>query len=417
MSALGSVGSLLVGGFARARTWTGLVYLLAGLPLGVISATVVVTGVATGIGLLVLVIGLPLIWASMAGSLIAARLDAALGRRLLDPAIPTPPPVPALTPGATLRSMGRLCISGRAWRSLLWHLLRALSGTLALAVVCALLMAGYGLVVQAGWGALYDAQAWVRLLAVVGGVALILVIPYVVDGFATWIGSAAGPLLRESAAERLKEETERSATAEARVDLARDLHDSVGHSVTAAVLQASAARRTLRSDPAFAEQALEAIEERGRAALEELDRVLAMMRDEGASTRRDEGLHLIDELIGSAREAGQPITLTRNGDLAAVPPAVAREGFRVVQEGVTNAMRHAAGAPTAVSLASAEGRLVIDVVNGPGEALHPDRDSGGRGLAGVAERARVFGGSVTSGPMSDGGFRLRVELPFGGDGG
>ena len=405
---------LLIDGLFMRRTWSRLLYLAAGMVIGLITTIVVVTGVATGIGLLILVVGLPLIWASMAGSLIVARHDARLGQRLLSPAMPDPAPVPALRQQSMLRSMWRLSIAGRSWRSLVWHFERAVVGMVVFVVIFAIPLAAYGLVVQTGWGVLYDAGVWVRVRAVLAALSLVALIPHIIDGFSHLLVISARTLLGESTRERLVAETERTTTAEARVDLARDLHDSVGHSVTAAVLQASAARAKLATDPTFADEALAAIEDQGRAALEELDRVLATMRDEGAASRSTQDLRSIDELVTTARTTGQPVTLTQSGDAAAVPATIGREGYRVLQEAITNTMRHAVGAPTTITVAAEATRLIITVVNEAGEDVDPGRTSGGRGLAGIAERVRMLGGSVTSGPTPDGGFRVHAELPYDG---
>jgi signal transduction histidine kinase len=411
---MSTVRALLIDGLFSRRTWSRLLYLTIGMVIGLAATVAVVIGLATGFGLIILVVGLPLIWGTMYFNLIAARFDARLGRTLMDPAIPEPGPVPTLQQSSMLRSMWRLAISGRAWRALVWHFERGIVGTVVVSLAAAIPMAAYGLLVQSGWGVLYDAAVWVRVLAVLAALSLIALIPYVVDAFSHLLVVSSRTLLGESTRERLVAETERTTTAEARVDLARDLHDSVGHSVTAAVLQASAARAKLATDPAFADQALAAIEDQGRAALEELDRVLATMRDEGAASRSTQDLRSINELVTTARTAGQPVTLTQSGDSAAAPTAISREGYRVLQEAITNAMRHAVGAPTTVAVAAEPTRLVITVVNEHGEDVDPERSSGGRGLAGIAERVRILGGTLTSGPTADGGFRVHAELPYDG---
>ena len=409
-----TVRALLIDGLFSRRTWSRLLYLAIGMVIGLAATIAVFTGIATGFGLIILVVGLPLLWGTMYFNLLVARFDARLGRTLMDPSIPQPDTVPTLPQTSLFRSMWRLAISGRAWRALVWHFERGIVGTVVVTIIAAIPMAVYGLVVQSGWGVLYDAALWVRVLAVLAALSLLALIPYVVDGSSHLLVASSRSLLGESTRERLAAETERTTTAEARVDLARDLHDSVGHSVTAAVLQASAARAKLATDPAFADQALAAIEDQGRAALEELDRVLATMRDEGAASRSTQDLRSIDELVTTARTAGQPVTLTQSGDVGAVPASISREGYRVLQEAITNAMRHAVGAPTTVTVAAESTRLVITVVNGPGEDVDPGRTSGGRGLAGIAERVRMLGGTVTSGPASDGGFRVHAELPYDG---
>jgi len=235
---------------------------------------------------------------------------------------------------------------------------------------------------------------------------------HVVDGFAWVHGTLARALLGPPRAEELAVLTARSERADARADLARELHDSVGHSVTAAVLQASAARRVLGTDPAFVDEALGAIEAQGRDALEELDRVLAVLRNEQGETRPAPTLADVDALLARTRAAGQSLAVTRTGDLERVPAAVGREAYRVLQEALTNVMRHASGAPVTVSLAADEHTLVLSVENGPGTALARDRQSGGNGLRGVRERLRALDGTLTTAETPGGGYSLRAELPL-----
>jgi signal transduction histidine kinase len=235
---------------------------------------------------------------------------------------------------------------------------------------------------------------------------------HLVDGLAWVHGALARALLGPSRADELVQLTARSERADARADLARELHDSVGHSVTAAVLQASAARRVLASDPAFADGALRAIEDQGREALDELDRVLAVLRDEDGGPRPAPTLDDVDALLARTRSAGVEIAITRSGDFGRVPEIVGREAYRVLQEALTNVMRHASGATATVSLAVGERALGLSVANGPGTAIQPGRTSGGNGLCGVRERLRALGGALTTSETPDGGYSLQAELPL-----
>jgi signal transduction histidine kinase len=220
-------------------------------------------------------------------------------------------------------------------------------------------------------------------------------------------------LLGPSARDEVASLRTQAAELDLRAGLARDLHDSVGHSVTASLLQASAARRALDRDPAYVERALEAIETQSRGALEELDRVLGALRSGRVDPDAGGTLDSIDDLLGRVRTAGVSLTVERRGDLARVPPEVSREAFRIVQEGLTNVLRHASGARTTIVLECAAGSLAIEVENHHGVPLEAARSSGGQGLRGIAERVGTLGGRITHGPVPEGGFRLRVTLPFG----
>ena len=249
-------------------------------------------------------------------------------------------------------------------------------------------------------------------LCVAGGLALLVLTAHLVDALAWIHGALARALLGPSRAEELASLAARTEQAAARADLARELHDSVGHSVTAAVLQASAARRVLGTDPAFVDEALTAIEDQGRVALDELDRVLAVLRDERGETRPAPTLADVDELVARTRAAGIQLAITRSGDFERVPAVVGREAYRVLQEALTNVMRHASGATAAVALTVGERTLELSVDNGPGTAIQPGRTGGGNGLRGVRERVRALDGTLTTAERPDGGYMLRAELPL-----
>ncbi|MCF2527028.1 sensor histidine kinase [Yinghuangia soli] len=188
--------------------------------------------------------------------------------------------------------------------------------------------------------------------------------------------------------------------AEEREVLARELHDSLGHAVNVMVLQAGVGRRVFADNPAFALEALGHVESVGREALGELDRLVRVVRDERAAP--DLGL-----LADRVRAAGREMRLeAEDVDLG---PGAAQALHRIVQEAVTNALRHSTGGRIDVGLARVGDKVVLDVVN------ESDRPTvvPGRGLANMRERARSAGGELDAGPF-EGGFRVRATLPAGG---
>ncbi|MFF4868912.1 sensor histidine kinase [Streptomyces sp. NPDC000961] len=218
-------------------------------------------------------------------------------------------------------------------------------------------------------------------------------------------------LLGPDPADRLAAAERRAAEAEARNRLARELHDSVGHALSAVTLQAGAARRVLdggHADPEFVREALTAIEETARRTVGELDRALGLLRrGEEAVEGVGPGLDALEALV---RGAGPGVALTVDGALGPVPETVSREAYRIVQEGLTNAARHAGGAPVTVRLGARAEEWEI-VVENPLPARPPAaRPHGGRGLPGIAERARRLGGTAGAGP-ADGVWRLAVRIP------
>ncbi|MGX4737827.1 sensor histidine kinase [Kitasatospora griseola] len=216
-------------------------------------------------------------------------------------------------------------------------------------------------------------------------------------------------LLGPSAAERLAAAELRAERLLERNRLARELHDSIGHALTVTVLQAGAAREV--ADPAFRERALEAIETTGRRALDDLERMLVLLREapEGAATEQP-GLDRVEELFAAARAAGSPVDAELDVRAGELPGVLSREAYRIVQEGVTNVLRHAPGTPIRVRAAVAAGELTLSCRNartGKGSS----RKGGGKGLRGVRERAALLGGECEAGPDGP-DWVLRVRLPL-----
>jgi signal transduction histidine kinase len=314
-------------------------------------------------------------------------------------------------------------------RSALWFALHLVTGgAVALGLVAALPMALVFIAGQFGLGA--EALAGVRLgpldehdtlwLSLVG-LALLLVVVYAVAGLGALAALMAPALLGPSPGERIAALEARAGQLAERNRLARELHDSVGHALTVTTLQAAAARRLLDRDPEFVRGALAAIEEAGRAAAEDLDDVIGLLRE------RDDGrpapqptLSDLDRLVGEARAAGLEVDVRVGGPLGQVPAVVSREGYRIVQEALTNAIRHAGRMPVSLRLGVADRTLEIDLTNPVGDGAAGAVDGaagrgGGRGLHGMRERVALLGGRMTAG-LDGGLWRVAVRLPTGGRG-
>ncbi|MEU9735507.1 histidine kinase [Streptomyces sp. NPDC048002] len=235
----------------------------------------------------------------------------------------------------------------------------------------------------------------------------LLVLYGVVVGLGGLITEAARRLLGPSAAERMAALEERTEQLLERTRIARELHDSIGHALTVAVVQAGAARAA--GDPAFTDRALEAIEETGRAALADLDRVLGILRESDRPVSGRPTLVDAGRLLESARAAGAKVDAEFAGPLDTVPGPVSREGYRILQEALTNVLRHADGVPAGVRVAVETKVLVLEVRN-PLTARIPG-SARGSGLRGIRERAALLGGRALTGP-ADGDWQVRVELPL-----
>ncbi|MFE5853631.1 sensor histidine kinase [Streptomyces sp. NPDC056500] len=246
---------------------------------------------------------------------------------------------------------------------------------------------------------------WYALLA---PLPLILLMAVVV-GTGHLITVVALQLLGPSAAERVAALEERTEQLLERNRIAHELHDSIGHALTVAVVQAGAARATGNAE--FTERALTAIEETGRAALEDLERVLVVLRESGQPVSGRPTLDDTDRLLESARASGAEVESELTGPVGAVPGPVSREGYRIVQEALTNVLRHAGPVRTRVRIAVADGSLELEVLNPLSTADGTQGRSGGSGLRGIRERAALLGGDATTGPYR-GEWRVRVRLPL-----
>jgi signal transduction histidine kinase len=246
------------------------------------------------------------------------------------------------------------------------------------------------------------------LWSVVLALAALPAIIYLGAGVGALFARLAPVLLGPSPADRLARLERQAEQLMERNRLARELHDSVGHALTVTTLQAAAAVRLLDTDPDFARRALTAIEETGRTALEDLDHVLGLLREDASAKSPQRTLADLDGLFGQTRSAGVEVD-AEIGRVEEIPPVVSREAYRIVQEGLTNTLRHAGKVRVTVRLAVTGSRLELEMVN-PVTGAVPAREGGGRGLRGIRERVTILGGRMSAG-ADDGRWRVFVAIP------
>jgi signal transduction histidine kinase len=217
---------------------------------------------------------------------------------------------------------------------------------------------------------------------------------------------------RAARAEREREEQARAAVADERARIARELHDVVGHSVSVMTVQASGVRRLLRPDQQRERDALLIVERTGREALAEMRRMVGVLRrpEEGPVLAPQPSLEHLDRLVEQARDAGLPVELRVEGDAFQLPVGVDLTAYRLVQEGLTNALKHAGATRAEVVVNYSEGEIEV-VVSDDGRGVGSG-DGGGHGLVGMRERVSVYGGELDAGPSPEGGYRLRARLPL-----
>jgi signal transduction histidine kinase len=204
----------------------------------------------------------------------------------------------------------------------------------------------------------------------------------------------------------------RVAVAEERARIARELHDIVAHAVSVMVLQVGAVRHKLPDERADDREALQGVERAGRTALAEMRRLLAAMRSEGdgVDLSPQPGLDGLESLAEEVGRAGLPVRLHVEGERAPVPRAIELSAYRIVQEGLTNALKHANAGAADVTVRYRPDALELEVRDdGRGG---PAGDGLGHGLVGIRERVKIYGGEMSAG-REDGGFVLRTRLPLG----
>ena len=207
---------------------------------------------------------------------------------------------------------------------------------------------------------------------------------------------------------------ERAAVAEERARIARELHDVIGHEVTVIALQADAAAAALAKAPERAAAPVAAIRRSATEALAEMRRVVGMLRAaEEEDLHPQPGLDDLADLVEQSRAAGAQVDLTLRPPVRATHASVELAAYRLVQEALTNARRHAPGAPVDVRVVGDEAEVVVEVVNPPAGAIPMPRVGGsGFGLVGMRERVRMLGGRLDAGPTARGGYALTARLPL-----
>ena len=210
------------------------------------------------------------------------------------------------------------------------------------------------------------------------------------------------------------DQASRRAVGDEQARIARELHDVLAHSVSVIVVQASAADDVFDERPDQARAALRSIESAGREALAELRRLLAAVRPEadGEPAHPQPGLDRLGELAAPLRAAGLEVALKREDDAGALPAGVDLSAYRIVQEALTNTLRHAGASRAEVTVRCVPGMLELDVLDDGRGGASPTADGGGRGIAGMRERATMLGGTLDAGPLPEGGFRVHARLPL-----
>ncbi|MGH2946395.1 MAG: sensor histidine kinase [Solirubrobacteraceae bacterium] len=228
---------------------------------------------------------------------------------------------------------------------------------------------------------------------------------------------AAGRLMRSrselaAALERDRAEGERQAVAEERARIARELHDVVAHSISLMTVQAGAERLALGRERPVTAEALTQIEVTGRQALAEMRRLLGMLRGPGEEVdlAPQPGLGQLSALAERVTRAGLPVELTVEGEPAPVSPGVDISAYRIAQEGLTNALKHAHARRAEVRIAHRDDQIEIEVTD-DGQGGAPAVNGAGHGLSGMRERVALYGGTLDAGPRPEGGWSLRARLP------
>jgi signal transduction histidine kinase len=249
--------------------------------------------------------------------------------------------------------------------------------------------------------------------------ALVLIpLAIATDGLRRWRRRADEEQARTAGLERERDEASRRAAEQERARIARELHDVVTHNVSMMVVQAGAARTLMRPDQEQVREALLAVEAGGRAAMSELRHVMGLltMNTDGADGPvqlvPQPGLDRLDTLIAGVRASGVPVELTVAGRPRPLPAGIELAAYRVVQEALTNTVKHAGGAAATVVVDYGTDHLRVEVTDTGGAPRASAATGNGRGLIGLRERLAVYGGSLHAGPRTRGGYRVRAHIPL-----
>jgi signal transduction histidine kinase len=220
---------------------------------------------------------------------------------------------------------------------------------------------------------------------------------------------------RAARAEREQEERAANAAAQERSRIAREMHDILAHSVSVMVVQAEAAEEMLDRDPTRSRPALQTIQRTGRDALVDLRRTLGMLRQTPhAALSPQPGLASMKALVAEVEQAGLPVTVTEHGQRPSLPPGLDLAAYRIVQEGLTNSLKHASATTVCVSIRYTPAAVDLEIRDDGSAPASKPPNHVGHGLLGLRERAALFGGEVQAGPAEGGGYVLRARLPLDG---
>jgi signal transduction histidine kinase len=257
-----------------------------------------------------------------------------------------------------------------------------------------------------GWLGGPNATMWPQLLAAgaLGGY---------VAARRKWL---AAERARAAQAELMREEETRRRVDAERMRIARELHDVVAHSMAMINVQATAAGVLLAEDPAGAADAIQAIRGASKSGLRELRAILQVLRDAdpAGAPAVPPSLRVIQTLADATTAAGSPVTVRAGAPAVPLPPPVALAAYRIVQESLTNVVRHARGASAIVTAGQDGDELTIEIINDGAPGTTAFGDGSGAGLTGMRERASTLGGSLEAGPRAEGGFAVRARLPLAG---
>jgi signal transduction histidine kinase len=276
-----------------------------------------------------------------------------------------------------------------------------------------------------------NVHAWVGLVVVLAAITIIVVnnpdraagdfaLPALftvvwLAGFALRARAARAEAAEERAIrlEQARDQDARQAIAEERARIARELHDVIAHSVSVMTVQTSAVRRLLTDGQAKEREALLTVEQTGREALTEMRRLVGVLRtddQESPALTPQPSLAEVGALVARTQESGLPVDLRVEGEPVRLPASIDLTAYRLVQEGLTNAIKHASAQHAEVHVRYAAAYVEVEVID-DGRGINGHGNGGGHGLVGMRERVSIYGGDLDVGPRAEGGFRLHARLP------